>query len=325
VFSFILEEAVEDKIRLGVSACLLGEKVRFDGGHKLDPFITKTLGTYVEFVPVCPEVEAGFGVPRETMRLEGHPEAPRLVTNKTKRDVTGQMTMWAKTRVRELETENLCGFIFKSKSPSSGMARVKIYNDKGMPVEAGVGLFARAFMDHFPLLPVEEEGRLHDAKLRENFIESIFVLKRWRACLNEKRSRGELVRFHTRHKLLIMSHSVEHYRQMGKLVAEAKGASLPALYEQYQALLMAAMQLKTTTKKQVSVLQHLMGYFKKDLTGDEKKELLEIFDHYRKGHVPLIVPVTLINHYVRKYDQPYLKDQVYLNPHPIELQLRNHA
>ena len=316
---------MDDKIKLGVSACLLGEKVRYDGGHKMDRFITNTLGNYVAFVPVCPEVEAGFGIPRESMHLEGDPQAPKLVTTKTHRDMTDQMLNWAQVSVRELEAEDLCGFVFKSRSPSSGMARVKVFNEKGMPVQKGVGLFARAFMEHFPLIPVEEEGRLHDYKLRENFIESIFVLKRWRTTLAEGKSRGRLVKFHTRHKLLIMSHSVQHYRAMGKLVAAAKAKSLAALYNDYQKQLMAALGLRTTVKKNANVLMHLMGYFKKDLSADEKQELLEIFDHYRKGDVPLIVPITLINHYVRKYDQPYLKEQYYLSPHPIELQLRNHA
>jgi uncharacterized protein YbgA (DUF1722 family)/uncharacterized protein YbbK (DUF523 family) len=316
---------MDDKIKLGVSACLLGEEVRYDGGHKKDRFITQTLANYLEFVPVCPEVEAGFGVPRESMHLEGDPDAPQLITTKSKRDVTEQMQTWAGKRVQELESEDLCGFIFKSRSPSSGMARVKVFSDKGMPAQTGVGLFARAFMDHFPLIPVEEEGRLHDNKLRENFIESIFVLKRWRACLQEGKTRGKLVTFHTQQKLLIMAHSVQHYRTMGKLVAEAKKKSLTALFDAYQKELMEALRLKTTVKKNANVLMHLMGYFKKDLSGDEKQELLEIFDHYRKGHVPLIVPITLINHYVRKYDQPYLKQQYYLHPHPIELQLRNHA
>jgi uncharacterized protein YbgA (DUF1722 family)/uncharacterized protein YbbK (DUF523 family) len=316
---------MDEPIKLGVSACLLGEEVRYDGGHKKDRFITNTLGNYVEFVPVCPEVEAGFGIPRESMHLEGDPDAPRLITTKSKRDMTDQMMKWAHGRVRELVAENLCGFIFKSRSPSSGMERVKVFNEKGMPVQKGVGLFARAFMDHFPLIPVEEEGRLHDFKLRENFIESMFVLKRWRTCLEERKSRGRLVKFHTEHKMLIMSHNVEHYRTMGKLVAEAKKRSLVVLYDDYQKLLMAALRLKTTVKKNYSVLQHMMGYFKKNLTGDEKQELLEVFDHYRKGHVPLIVPVTLINHYVRKYDKTYLKQQHYLHPHPVELQLRNHV
>jgi uncharacterized protein YbgA (DUF1722 family) len=194
-----------------------------------------------------------------------------------------------------------------------------------MPVKKGVGMFARIFMEHFPLLPVEDEGRLHDPELRENFIERIFTLKRWREALAKKEGRGVVVDFHTKHKLLILSHSPKHYQTMGKLVARAKDHSLKELYQQYQTLLMESLKLKTTPKKNANVLQHLMGYFKEQLSSDEKKELMEAIDHYRKGYVPLIVPITLINHYVRKYDQPYLKRQVYLNPHPLEQQLRNHV
>ena len=316
---------MDTPINVGISACLLGENVRYDGGHKRDRYLTDTLGQYVNYVPVCPEAEAGFGIPRESMQLRGDPGAPRLVTNKTGRDMTEAMVTWAQKRVVELEKENLCGFIFKARSPSSGMERVKVVNDKGMPAKKGVGLFARAFMDHFPLIPVEEEGRLHDPKLRENFIESVFVLKRWRALLQESKSRGKLVAFHTQHKLLIMSHSVEHYRAMGKLVARAKQVSLDELYDTYQEHLMAALRLRTTLKKHGNVLQHMMGYFKKMLSADEKDELLSYLDLYRRGYLPLVVPVTLIKHYVRKYDQPYLKDQYYLHPHPLELQLRNHV
>ncbi|UCG14989.1 MAG: DUF523 domain-containing protein, partial [Deltaproteobacteria bacterium] len=171
---------MEKGIRLGISTCLLGENVRYDGGHKRDRFITDTLGQFVQFVPVCPEAECGLGIPRESMHLKGSPESPRLITTRTKIDHTDRMLAWARIRVRQLEKEDLCGFIFKSNSPSSGMERVRIYNEAGMPEKKGVGIFARAFMDHFPLLPVEEEGRLHDVKLRENFIERIFALKRWR-------------------------------------------------------------------------------------------------------------------------------------------------
>ena len=314
-----------EKIRLGISTCLLGENVRYDGGHKLDRFLTETLGQYVDYVPVCPEVECGLPIPRESMHLEGDPEYPRLVTSRTKQDMTERMVGWAKKRVAELEKEDLCGFIFKSDSPSSGMERVKVYNEKGMPVKKGVGMFARMFMEHFPLLPVEDEGRLHDPNLRENFIERIFTLKRWREVLAEKESRGNLVGFHTKHKLLILSHSPKHYQIMGKLVAQAKDIPLKNLYHQYQNILMEALQLKTTPKKNANVLMHMMGYFKEKLSSDEKQELLEVIDHYRQEYIPLIVPITLINHYVRKYDQPYLKQQVYLNPHPSELQLRNHV
>jgi uncharacterized protein YbgA (DUF1722 family)/uncharacterized protein YbbK (DUF523 family) len=314
-----------EKIKLGISACLLGENVRYDGGHKLDRFLTDTLGQYVEYVPVCPEVECGLPVPRESMHLAGDPDSPRLVTIRTKQDMTDRMVQWALKRVAELEKEDFCGFIFKSDSPSSGMERIKVYNEKGMPVKKGVGMFARIFMEHFPLLPVEDEGRLHDPKLRDNFIERIFALKRWREILSKKESRGTLVEFHTKHKLLILSHSPKHYQMMGKLVAKAKEIPIKELYQQYQAILMEALQLKISPKKNANVLQHMMGYFREQLSADEKKELLEVIEVYRKGYTPLIVPITLINHYVRKYDQPYLKQQVYLNPHPLELQLRNHV
>jgi uncharacterized protein YbgA (DUF1722 family)/uncharacterized protein YbbK (DUF523 family) len=316
---------MEEQLRIGLSTCLLGENVRFDGGHKRDRFVTDTLGQFLEFVPVCPEMECGLGVPRESMRLVGKPESPRLVTNRTKIDHTERMITWARKRVQELEKEDLCGFIFKSRSPSSGMERVRVYNEKGIPEKKGVGMFARIFMEHFPLLPVEEDGRLHDIRLRENFIERIFALKRWRDLLDEKRSRGRLVAFHTQHKLLILSHSQKHSRILGKLVAAAKSISPKQLYPQYQSLFMEALKLKAAVKKNINVLQHMMGYFKKQLSADEKHELLETFDQYREGYIPLIVPLTLIKHYVRKYDQPYLKQQVYLNPHPIELKLRNHA
>ena len=314
-----------EKIRLGISSCLLGEPVRYDGGHKLDRFLTETLGQYLEYVPVCPEVKCGLPVPRESMHLQGIPESPLLVTSRTKQDMTDRMVQWARKRVAELEKEDLCGFIFKNNSPSSGMDHVRVYNERGVPVKKGVGMFARIFIEHFPLLPVEDEGRLHDPKLRENFIERIFILKRWRETLAQKENRGSLVDFHTRHKLLILSHSQKHYQIMGKLVARAKDLPLKELYQRYQTLLMEALFLKTTPKKNSNVLLHMMGYFKERLSPDEKQELLKIIDHYRQEYIPLIVPMTIISHYVRKYDQPYLKEQVYLNPHPMELKLRNHV
>ena len=314
-----------EKIKLGISTCLLGEKVRYDGGHNLDRFLTDTLGKFVEYVPVCPEVECGLPIPRESMHLQGDPESPRLVTSRTKQDMTERMLSWAKKRVFELEKEDLFGFIFKSDSPSSGMERVRVYNEKGMPVKKGIGMYARIFMEHFPLLPVEDEGRLHDPKLRENFIERIFTLKRWREGLLKKDSRGNLVDFHAQHKLLILSHSPKHCQIMGKIVAKAKEIPLKDLYQQYQDILMEALKSKTTPKKNANVLMHMMGFFKEQLSSDEKQELLEVIDHYRREYIPLLVPTTLLNHYVQKYGQPYLKEQVYLNPHPLELQLRNHV
>lgn len=317
---------METALKIGISACLLGEPVRYDGGHKLDQFLVETLGRFVSFVPVCPETECGLGVPREAMRLTGDPASPRLMTIRTGHDLTARMEQWASRRVGELAGEDLCGFIFKSRSPSSGMERVKVYADTGgEPVKTGVGLFAKAFMARFPLLPVEDEGRLHDPVLRENFITRIFVLKRWRDLLAANRSRGGLVAFHTAHKLLLLSHSEKHYRAMGKLVAEAKKMPLDDLFSAYEGMLMEALRLKSSLAKNSNVLLHILGYFRNNLTGDERQEMVELIDRYRGGLLPLIVPITLVNHYVRKYKEPYLAGQIYLNPHPLELKLRNHA
>jgi uncharacterized protein YbgA (DUF1722 family)/uncharacterized protein YbbK (DUF523 family) len=312
---------MEQKIKIGVSSCLLGKEVRYNGGHSHDRYVTGTLGQYFTFVDVCPEVEAGFGIPRETMRLVGNPDDPRLVTSKTKKDVTGKMQKWAKRRVLELEKEDLCGFIFKKGSPSSGMERVRVYTEKGMPSNRGSGMFARAFMDHFPQVPIEEDGRLNDSALRENFIERIFALRRWRLMAAERKSLGKVVAFHTAHKLQIMSHSVKLYREMGRLVAHGKELDIQLLYKQYETLFMQTLSLQATVKKNVNVLQHMAGYFKKQLNKDEKQELQEVIEQYHNQLTPLIVPITLVNHYVRKYDQEYLKNQFYLHPHPIELKL----
>lgn len=314
-----------EKIRIGISSCLLGAMVRYDGGHQLDRYLRDTLGAYFEYVPVCPEVELGLPTPRDTLRLVEQDDGPHLVFSRSGEDLTDRMQAWAARRVAELEQDNLCGFIFKAKSPSSGMERVKIYDRNGVPAKQGVGVFARTFMTHFPLLPVEEDGRLHDIHLRENFIECVFTLKRWRDLLAEGLTPAGLVKFHTGHKLLLLSHSPELYRELGKLVAQAGKRPVDELAGAYQVLLMKALRLHATVRKQVNVLHHLLGYFKRQLSADEKQEALELIEHYRAGHVPLLAPLTLINHYVRKYREPYLAGQVYLHPHPVELQLRNHA
>jgi uncharacterized protein YbgA (DUF1722 family)/uncharacterized protein YbbK (DUF523 family) len=314
-----------EKIKLGISACLMGQNVRYDGGHTHDPFLTQTLGQYVDYLPICPEVECGLPVPREAMRLVGDPSNPALVTNKTGINITEQMKEWGRNRLDALKNVNLCGFIFKSKSPSSGMERVKVYGENGIPANVGIGIWARMFMDRFPLLPVEEEDRLHDPMLRENFIQRIFVFKHFQEIRSKGISRGNLVDFHTRHKLLIMAHSPAHYRAIGKFVADSHHHTPEALFDGYAALLNTAMSIRSTTAKNINVLMHIMGYFKKQLSGDEKQEILEIIDQFKNHHAPLIVPITLMNHYVRKYQEPYLKTQVYLTPHPSELGLRNHV
>ncbi|MBI9082492.1 MAG: DUF523 and DUF1722 domain-containing protein [Desulfobacterales bacterium] len=316
---------MDASVRIGISSCLLGNNVRWNGGHQLDRYLAQTLGQFVEFVPVCPETECGLGIPRETMHLSGHPDNPRLVTSRTNEDKTDQMQRWAKERLKALAKEDLCGFIFKTKSPSSGMRGLRVFASKTQIFYNGVGIFARMFMDRFPRIPVEDDGRLHDPGIRENFIERIFTLRRWRDVVRGKPTLGKLVDFHTRHKLLILSHSQKHYRAMGPLVAAGKSLPSAELFDQYEGILLETLALKTTVKKQINVLMHILGYFKANLSADEKQEMLEIIDRYRNGFVPLVVPVTLINHYVRKYDQPYLKQQVYLDPHPVALKLRNHV
>lgn len=311
-------------IKVGVSSCLLGEHVRYDGGHKHDRYVTDVLGRFFDFVPVCPEVESGMPVPREAMRLEGDPGAPRLVTNRTGVDKTEMMLAFCRKRVEQLAHEDLCGFIFKKGSPSSGLFRVKVYQG-GMPSKTGAGLFAAAVVQAFPLLPVEEEGRLYDPVLRENFIERVFSYRRLKDFLSDRPDLGKLVQFHTRHKLLIMSHSVQLYRELGALVARGKDLPLPDLLQSYQEQFMKALELHATVKKQTNVLMHVMGYFKKQLSAEEKQELLDVIGQYHGGLVPLIVPLTLLKHYVGKYSESYLMQQVYLSPHPAELMLRNHV
>ena len=316
---------MSDRIKLGISTCLLGENVRYDGGHKLDRYLRDILGQFVEWVPVCPEVECGLSTPREAMHLIGDPDSPRLITIKTGIDYTEQMLNWARKRLKVLEKEELCGFIFKTKSPSSGMRDIRIYNNKGMVVNKGVGLWAKTFIEYFPLLPVEDEGRLNDAGLRENFIERIFVVHRWLNFIKNDGSSKGLVNFHTDHKLLIMAHSHSNLRELGKLVSNPQKLDKNEIIKQYYNLLMKTLLLKATVKKNVNILHHIMGYFKKQLSADEKQELLDVINNYHQGLVPLIVPNVLLQHYTRKYNEPYLTRQNYLNPHPKELMLRNHV
>jgi len=312
-------------LRLGISRCLLGEEVRFDGGHKRDQFLTDVFGRYVEWVPVCPEVEAGLGTPREAMRLVGNPQHPRLVTIKSGKDHTHALVRMTEHRVDELKGLDLSGYVFKKDSPSCGVERVRIYNEHGMPSRTGVGIFAGAFIEQFPLIPVEEEGRLQDPALREMFVEQIFTLRRLRDRIRQGKTRRNLVEFHTDHKLLILAHGRTRYAEMGRLVAHAKELPLEELYRRYLHLLMEALRLRTTPAKCADVLMHMMGHFRQLLTFDEKQELLEVIGRYGSRLIPLVVPVTLIRHYVRKYDVAYLKRQVFLNPHPVELMLRNHV
>jgi uncharacterized protein YbgA (DUF1722 family)/uncharacterized protein YbbK (DUF523 family) len=312
-------------VKIGVSSCLLGNNVRYDGANARDSYIVDIMGQFVDFYPVCPEVESGLPVPREPMRLEGDPEAPELITVETRVHQTDRMGRWSSAKLDDLEKKDLWAFVFKSRSPSSGMRKVKVYDEKGIPVRVGVGLFARAFMDRFPFIPVEDEETLRDPVVRENFIERVFALKRWRDVRSEEPTAATLVDFHTRHKLQILSHSPKHYSAMGKLVADLSERPIDGVYSDYELKLMQTLKLTATPEKSYNVLQHAVGYFKKRFSGAEKQAMLEAIETYAENRLPLIVPITLLAHYAAKYDEPYLKRQTYLNPDPVELMLRNHA
>lgn len=312
-------------IKVGISTCLLGQKVRFDGGHKHDRYITDILGECFRFVSVCPEIDVGMGVPREAVRLEGSTSEPRMVGTRTGKDWTTKMNRYAAGKVRRLQRLGLCGYILKKNSPSCGMERVKVYGDSGMPYRKGIGLFALTLLSAFPLLPVEEEGRLNDARLRENFIVRVFAYHRLQQLFDGRWRRGEVVEFHKRHKYLLLAHSPSHYTALGRLVANIKQHTPGDFKNRYSELFMDALKVKTTVKKNVNVLQHIMGHLKKELESADKRDILNVITDYHGGLVPLIVPVTLVKHYIEKFDISYIKDQVYLNPHPKELMLRNHV
>lgn len=312
-------------IRIGVSTCLLGEKVRFDGGHKHDRFVTGQLGRFFEMVPVCPEAEVGMGIPRETVRLAGDSAAPRMVGSRSAEDWTDRMNAWSRRRVRELQEHDLDGYIFKKDSPSCGAFRVKVYSDLGMPSQSGQGLFAAEWTRRNPLVPYEEEGRLNDAVLRDNFIERVFAFHRLKQVFAGRWKRGDVVAFHSREKYLLMAHSPKHYTALGKLVAAVADHAPAAFRDEYMALFMEGLGVKATTRRHVNTLQHVAGHLKKLVGAAERARLQAVIDDYHKELVPLVVPMTLLNHYVELHDVPYVKDQTYLNPHPKELMLRNHV
>jgi uncharacterized protein YbgA (DUF1722 family)/uncharacterized protein YbbK (DUF523 family) len=319
------------RLRIGISACLLGQEVRFDGGHKRDRFLTDVLGPHVEWVPVCPEVEMGLGTPRETLRLvraDANGGGLRMITTRTAIDHTDGMNRWARRRLDELQRDepDLCGYVLKKDSPSCGMERVKTFSGNGaLPERNGRGLFASALMARFPLLPVEEEGRLADPRLRENFIERIFAYRRLKDLFTGRWTIASLVRFHAAHKMSLLAHSTAKYNDLGRLVANAKRRSRAELREAYEREFMAALAVMATPKRHANVLTHMLGHMKKMMDAESKQELLQSIEDYRLGLVPLVVPVTLLRHHARSHRMAYLLEQVYLEPHPRELMLRNHV
>ena len=311
-------------IRIGVSACLLGDQVRYDGGHKRSPFVSEGLRDYFELLPVCPEVAIGLGVPREPIRLVGSPERPRAVgTRDAELDVTDALDAYGRRMASELP--DISGYVLKSQSPSCGMERVRVYgNGGGAPTRAGRGIYAAAFMEAAPLLPVEEEGRLNDPVLRENFIERVYAFRRWQELLAGGLSPERLVDFHTRHKLILMAHGPERMRELGRLVAEAGQRPIEALAQEYGGRFMKALGYRATRRRHTDVLFHLMGFLKRHLESDDKAELVDLIHSYRRGLVPLIVPVTLLRHHFRRHPDPYVDRQLYLSWQPAGLSLWNH-
>jgi uncharacterized protein YbgA (DUF1722 family)/uncharacterized protein YbbK (DUF523 family) len=307
------------KIPIGISSCLLGHNVRFDGGHKRDSYIAGTLSDYFEFQPFCPEVEIGLGTPRPTIHLVKIANEIRCVGVKNPElDVTERLRDHADQQ-KHLHAQ-LCGYIFKKDSPSCGMERVKVYGG-AQPHREGVGIYAEVMMRNNPLLPIEDEGRLGDAGLRENFIQRVYIYYRWKCLLEEGLTPSKLTEFHARHKLIIMSHT--DYAPLGQLLAGVTQGSVMEIADIYIAQLMKLLKKVATRKNHVNVLQHIQGYLKKELTADDKAEMSELIERYRDGEVPLIVPLTLLKHHFRKAPDPYIEQSFYMSPYPQELQLIN--
>jgi uncharacterized protein YbgA (DUF1722 family)/uncharacterized protein YbbK (DUF523 family) len=321
----IANQSTSPSARLGISSCLLGEEVRFNGGHVRNHFLIATLGNWIEWIPVCPEVEVGMGVPRENLRLIGDWRNPSMVAPKSGTDHTESMKSWSQQRVQELKALDLDGFVLKKDSPSCGPFRVKVYDHNTVPARNGRGLFAAQLMETLPLLPVEDEGRLNDPRLRENFIERIFAYRRWNDLMADPTA-AKLVQFQADQKLTLMAHSPQGQKDLGRLVAQAGSEPLEETLKSYGKLLMEILSTITKPSRHVNVLQHVMGFLKEHIDSDDKQELLQLIESYRQGLVPLIVPITLLRHHLRRHSShEWLARQVYLDPYPAELMLRNHV
>lgn len=312
-------------IRIGVSSCLLGERVRWNGDHKRDAWLTDVLQPFVEWVAVCPEVEMGLGTPRETLRLQQQADGVHLVASRSGTDHSLAMRRWSARRVKQLAKQDLDGYVLKKGSPSCGMTRVRVYSEAGMPVRMDSGMFAAELTSALPDLPVEEEGRLHDAALRESFVERVFFYHRLKAFFAGHWTIGSLVAFHTAQKMQLMAHSPEAYRALGRLVARARDLTRGDLESRYRSESMRALQHRATRRRHTNVLQHMAGHLRKHLSQDERSELAGVIADHHRALVPLVVPITLFRHHVRRHGVGYLAGQTYLEPHPKELMLRNHA
>jgi len=303
----------ESRIKVGVSSCLLGEKVRWDGNHKRDRTVKNQLGRIFEWVPTCPEVEIGMGVPREAVRLMGHLKSPRLVGTESATDWTARMTRYTRKRSRELAKRGVCGYIFKARSPSCGVVRIPVSARNGKTTAQGRGLFADAFIQRYSLVPVEDEDRLQDPRVRDNFITRVFAYHRLSQLLNGRISRKTLAEFHQAHKCLLMAHSRKHETALAKLIERAHRGSPAPLKTRYAEQFMQALTFKTTTRKNAAVLNHMLGVLKKSLSEAETQNVIQAIESYRTGSASFTKPVTLIKRHVRKHKVDYLANQIYLN------------
>jgi uncharacterized protein YbgA (DUF1722 family)/uncharacterized protein YbbK (DUF523 family) len=310
-----------NKLSLGVSSCLLGHPVRYDGRHKQNDYIARVLCRFFECCPVCPEVESGLSIPREPMILEGDIKHPRLMTQITRRDYTEHMLIWSDNRCILFGNQRFHGYIFKSKSPSCGLHHVEIFDTSGAAAKMGRGLFAAAFVNHFPVLPVVDENTIAHRESRDAFIERIFVFNRW-LSMKAAESPRDLLNFHTAHKYLLMSHSIDLYRRCGRLVASLNTRPFTDIISEYRVLFFRGFSYKATIRKNINVLMHILGYFKTHLSGHQKQELLDLFSQYRENRISLLIPLIRLREYAFQFGIQYLLDQVFLNPHPVEIQLR---
>lgn len=312
----------KQKIPVGISSCLLGEEVRYNGGHKHNAYCTEVLARYFDFTPYCPEVAIGLGVPRETIRLVGEVGHVRVVgTQNPALDVTDRLSDYAAEVAPGVAP--LRGYIFMKDSPSCGLYSAKVYSSKGAPVGKGAGLFAGRLRERFPLMPMEESGRLNDAGLRENFIARVFLFDRWMREVMQEPSAQKLVAFHSKHKYFVMSYSQKLYRETGAMVAKAGCGDLPTLLNNYIQVVMQGTLRPPTRKGHVNVLFHMVGYLREAVPGGIRQDLMKAIDEYRVGQVPLAVPMKLMQHYLDNYANDYINQQTYLNPYPFELGLRN--
>ena len=311
-----------ERPRIGISSCLLGQKVRYDGTAKRDRWIVDQLGTFVDYRPVCPEVAIGLGTPRPPIRLVGTPEATRVVgVEDPSVDVTEALEDFALNTAAQLA--DISGYVFMSKSPSCGMERVRLYTSKGHAEKTGVGAYARVLMQSLPNLPCEEEGRLHDPMLRENFVNRVFTYRRWQSLRSAGLTAKSVIDFHARHKYMVMAHSQAAHERMGRLLSHLKGVDLEAVADAYEAELMAALKRRAGRKRNANALQHIQGYLKDRIDGGDKQELSESIEAYRREEVPLVVPMKLLRHYFRRNPDHYIDRQWYLDPYPESLGLRN--